>query len=145
LPTPTEFRAIVNAHFRIDPPAGLAPMIGVVNGLAQWLFAFPGRLSVTISAADNLLDLPREELAPRIWRDVAVIANLADAMPAWQIVRERRATFAALPREETKRPGAKTVWDNLVLAGDWIRTGLPATIEGAIRSGANAAEILTPP
>jgi squalene-associated FAD-dependent desaturase len=145
LPTPTEFRAIVNAHFRIDPPAGLAPMIGVVNGLAQWLFAFPGRLSVTISAADNLLDLSREELAQRIWRDVAVIANLADAMPAWQIVRERRATFAALPREEIKRPGAKTVWDNLVLAGDWIRTGLPATIEGAIRSGANAAEILTPP
>ena len=144
LPTPTEFRAIVNAHFRVDPPASLAPMIGVVNGLAQWLFAFPGRLSVTVSAADDLLDLPREDLARRIWSDVAVVAGVADAMPPWQIVRERRATFAALPREETKRPGAKTAWDNLVLAGDWTRTGLPATIEGAIRSGANAADILAP-
>jgi squalene-associated FAD-dependent desaturase len=144
LATPTEFRAIVNAHFRIDPPAGLAPMIGVVNGTVQWLFAFPGRLSVTISAADNLLDLSREDLAHRIWREVAVIANLAHAMPGWQIVRERRATFAALPREEAKRPGAETAWENLVLAGDWTRTGLPATIEGAIRSGAKAAGILVP-
>jgi squalene-associated FAD-dependent desaturase len=144
LATPTEFRAIVNAHFRIDPPADLAPMIGVVNGTVQWLFAFPGSLSVTISAADDLLDLSREDLARRIWREVAVIANLADAMPGWQIVRERRATFAALPREEAKRPGAETAWQNLILAGDWTRTGLPATIEGAIRSGAKAAGILAP-
>jgi hypothetical protein len=141
---PTEFRAIVNAHFRIDPPEGLAPMIGVINGMAQWLFAFPGRLSVTISAADDLLNLSREDLAHRIWREVAAIANLADAMPAWQIVRERRATFAALPREEAKRPVTETAWENLVLAGDWTRTGLPATIEGAIRSGAKAAEIIAP-
>ena len=144
LAAPTEFRAIVNAHFRIDPPEGLQPMIGVINGTAQWLFAFPGRLSVTISAADDLLDLSREDLARRIWSEVAVIANLAGAMPAWQIVRERRATFAALPREEAKRPVTETAWENLVLAGDWTRTGLPATIEGAIRSGARAAEIIAP-
>ena len=97
LSTPTQFRAIVNAHYRIEPPAGLAPMIGVVHGLAQWLFAFPGRLSVTISAADHLLEIPREELAARIWRDVAAVADIAAPMPAWQIVRERRATFAASP------------------------------------------------
>jgi hydroxysqualene dehydroxylase len=142
LPTPTQSRAIVNAHFRVDPPAGLAPMIGVVNGMTQWLFAFPQRLSVTISAADHLLELSREDLAERIWREVAAIANLADAVPAWQIVRERRATFAAVPVEEAKRPGAETAWENLVLAGDWTRTGLPATIEGAIRSGATAAALL---
>jgi squalene-associated FAD-dependent desaturase len=145
LSTPSEFRAIVNAHFRIDPPQGLAPMIGVVNGMTQWLFAFPGRLSVTISAADDLLDLPREALARRIWSEVAVIAHLANAMPAWQIVRERRATFAALPQEEAKRPAAETAWKNLALAGDWTQTGLPATIEGAIRSGAKAAQILASP
>ena len=144
LTAPAEFRAIVNAHFRVEPPAGLAPMIGVVNGMTQWLFAFPGRLSVTISAADHLLELSREDLARRIWSEVAVIANLADAVPVWQIVRERRATFAATPREDAKRPVAATAWENLVLAGDWTRTGLPATIEGAIRSGVKAAELLAP-
>ncbi|MGO9741312.1 MAG: hydroxysqualene dehydroxylase HpnE [Roseiarcus sp.] len=145
LKTPTEFRAIVNAHFRVDPPDGLPPMIGVINGMTQWLFAFPGRLSVTISAADGLLDLAREDLAERIWREVADIAKLAGAMPAWQIVRERRATFAALPREDAKRPATETAWENLVLAGDWTQTGLPATIEGAIRSGAKAAATIVPP
>jgi squalene-associated FAD-dependent desaturase len=142
LSTPTEFRAILNAHFRLDPPAGLTPMTGVVNGMVEWLFAFPDRLSVTISSADRLLDTPREELASRIWREVAEIAGIAGPPPPWQIIRERRATFAALPRENAKRPGARTGWDNLFLAGDWTATGLPATIEGAIRSGNRAAELI---
>jgi uncharacterized protein with NAD-binding domain and iron-sulfur cluster len=65
-------------------------------------------------------------------------------LPAWQIVRERRATFAASPEQEAKRPAADTAWTNLCLAGDWTRTGLPATIEGAIRSGTKAARTLAP-
>ena len=141
LAVPTEFRAIVNAHFRLSPPAGLEPMIGVVNGLVEWLFAFPDRLSVTISSADRLLDIPREELAARIWQDVQKIARIASPLPPWQIVREKRATFASLPQEEAKRPGPRTRWSNLLLAGDWTATGLPATIEGAIRSGNRAADM----
>src|SRR5262249_59285718 len=67
LKVPTEFRAIVNAHFRIEPPATQPPILGVLNATTQWLFAFPGRLSVTISAGDRLIDAPREELAKKIW------------------------------------------------------------------------------
>ena len=142
LATPTEFRSIVNAHFRIRPPPAIPPITGVVNGTVEWLFAFPDRLSVTISSADRLLDTPREELAAKIWQEVAAIAGIAAPLPPWQIVRERRATIAALPQEETKRPAAATRWTNLVLAGDWTATGLPATIEGAIRSGNRAAELI---
>ena len=138
----TAFRAIVNAHYRLDPPARLAPIIGVVNGTIEWLFAFPDRLSVTISAADRLLDVPREALARQIWEEVAIVAGLPKALPPWQIVRERRATFAATPGENAKRPAARTAWSNLVLAGDWTKTGLPATIEGAIRSGNRAADLI---
>jgi uncharacterized protein with NAD-binding domain and iron-sulfur cluster len=65
-------------------------------------------------------------------------------MPPWQIVKERRATFAATPDQVAKRPKAATRWRNLALAGDWTDTGLPATIEGAIRSGHKAAEIILP-
>jgi hydroxysqualene dehydroxylase len=142
LTTPSEFRAIVNAHFRLDPPQGLAPIIGIVNGTIEWLFAFPDRLSVTISAADRLLDIPRETLAQKIWEEVATVAGLPKTLPPWQIVRERRATFAATPGENAKRPPAETGWRNLFLAGDWTRTGLPATIEGAIRSGNRAADLV---
>jgi uncharacterized protein with NAD-binding domain and iron-sulfur cluster len=59
------------------------------------------------------------------------------------LVRERRATFAATPEQNALRPGAQTRWTNLILAGDWTDTGLPSTIEGAIRSGQRAAESLS--
>jgi uncharacterized protein with NAD-binding domain and iron-sulfur cluster len=62
-------------------------------------------------------------------------------MPPWQIVKEKRATFAATPEQDALRPNAATEYANLVLAGDWTQTGLPATIEGAIRSGHKAAEL----
>jgi uncharacterized protein with NAD-binding domain and iron-sulfur cluster len=82
-------------------------------------------------------------VAQRIWCDVAAVMSLpADVLPPWQIVRERRATFAATPEENVKRPGAETGWRNLVLAGDWTATGLPATIEGAVRSGNRAADLV---
>jgi squalene-associated FAD-dependent desaturase len=142
LVAPTEFRAIVNAHYRIAPPAGLPPITGIIGGLAQWLFAFPDRLSVTISAGDAHVDTPREALALRIWKDVAAVAGLEGPPPRWQIVRERRATFAATPEQDARRPGAATKWRNLALAGDWTQTGLPATIEGAIRSGGRAAALV---
>jgi hypothetical protein len=143
---PNEFRAIVNAHFAIDPPLAFNPMTGLLNGTAEWLFAFDGRLSVTISGADRLLDTPRETLAQTIWQEVAKAARLpVERMPTWQIVTEKRATFAAVPSQENLRPATRTRWSNLMLAGDWIANGLPATIEGSIRSGQKAADLLMNP
>lgn len=142
LVTPTAFRAILNTHFRVDSRA-IAPMTGVLNGTAEWIFAFPGRVSVTTSNAERFMAEPREALAKTIWEEVCAVTGLAGDLPRWQIVRERRATFAATPQEDAKRPGARTAWGNLVLAGDWTATGLPATIEGAIRSGHRAAELVT--
>jgi len=144
LTVPNEFRAIVNAHFRIDAPVEQPPILGIVNGTTQWIFAFPGRLSVTVSAGDALLDTQREQLARTIWVEVAQASALpAEPLPPWQIVRERRATFAATVAQDQRRPGARTTWRNLLLAGDWTNTGLPATIEGAIRSGNRAAKLVS--
>jgi len=141
LSAPSEFRAIVNGHFLINPPVAVAPITAVVNGPIEWIFAFADRLSVTISGADRLLDVPREALAHSLWKEVARVTGLAATLPPWQIIKERRATFAALPAQDAKRPSAVSAWDNLLLAGDWTATGLPATIEGAIRSGNRAADL----
>ena len=146
LKTPGKFRAIVNAHFRFDPPKDAPAILGVVGGLVEWLFAFPGRLSVTISNGDRLVDMPREELAQAIWNDVCkaggIGGDVPPPLPPWQIVRERRATFEATPEQNALRPGASTVCKNLFLAGDWTDTGLPATIEGSVRSGDRAADLV---
>ncbi len=142
LKTPSKIRAIVNAHFRFDPPKNVPPILGVVGGLVEWLFAFPQRLSVTISNADRLVDRPREELAQAIWQDICKATGVQAELPPWQIVRERRATFEATPEQNALRPGAATGWKNLFLAGDWTDTGLPATIEGSVRSGNRAADLV---
>ena len=139
---PSQFNAIVNAHFRVAPPPGTPLLQGVVNGLVEWLFAFPDRLSVTISGADRLIDAPRDALARDVWVEVAEITGLPAHIPPWQIVKERRATFSATPEQDSKRPAAATDWANLVLAGDWTQTGLPATLEGAVRSGNEAAALI---
>jgi hydroxysqualene dehydroxylase len=142
LKTPTKFRAIVNAHFRFDPPRDMAAITGVIGGLVEWLFAFPQRLSITISSGDRLIDMPREELAQALWRDVCKAGGVTGELPPWQIVRERRATFEATPEQNALRPGAVTGLKNLFLAGDWTDTGLPATIEGSVRSGDRAADLV---
>ncbi|SME93373.1 squalene-associated FAD-dependent desaturase [Tistlia consotensis] len=153
LAVPQGSSAIVNAHFRLDGPAQLpggAPLTGLIGGTADWVFlrrTAEGATvaSVTVSAADALAEQPAEALLPRLWRDTAAALGLGDApAPAGRIVKEKRATFLQTPAEVAKRPGCRTAWDNLRLAGDWTDTGLPATIEGAIRSGRAAAATLLP-
>jgi squalene-associated FAD-dependent desaturase len=139
---PDEHRAIVNGHFACRPPAHVPRMVGLIGGTAEWLFAFPDRISVTVSAADRLVDADRETLARTFWAEICQAYGIEDEMPRWQIVKEKRATFAATPEQDAKRPSATTSWPNLFLAGDWIQTGLPATIEGALRSGESAAALV---
>jgi squalene-associated FAD-dependent desaturase len=141
LSAPDRFNAIVNGHFKLAPPPGLRPIVGVIGGAAQWIFAFEDRISVTVSAADDLADQDRDALARRFWADIAEVHGLPPEPPPSRIVKERRATFHATPEQNAKRPAASTAWENLFLAGDWTATGLPATIEGAIRSGVTAARL----
>jgi squalene-associated FAD-dependent desaturase len=142
--TPDEHRAIVNAHFLLPgPPARDLVFLGLTGGTAHWLFVRGEIASVTVSAADALAERPNEAVAAAIWPEVArALGRDGEAMPPVRIIKEKRATFAQTPAQLRRRPSPRTAWPNLVLAGDWTDTGLPATIEGAIRSGQRAAEIV---
>lgn len=142
LSAPDAFEAILNLHFRVTADPGPAGFVGLVGGTAEWVFVKPGVVSVTISAANHLAELEADELAARVWPEVCRAVALSGPMPAVRVVKERRATFAATPAQAARRPGPATALKNLALAGDWTATGLPATIEGAIRSGHAAAEVL---
>ena len=140
LQTPERFEAILNIHFVVDAPPTRCGFVGLVGGTAEWVFVKPGVVSATISAANHLVDLAAEVIAARVWPDVRAATGLPDPMPPVRVVKERRATFAATAEQERRRPGTRTGLANLMLAGDWTATGLPATIEGAIRSGRAAAQ-----
>lgn len=142
LAVPEAHTAILNAHYRLDRPAVLPGgriFLGLIGGTAEWLFARDDVVSVTVSAADRLIDRPADDLAALLWRDVASACGFGPAMPPARIIKEKRATFRQTPADSERRPGPLTDLSNLSLAGDWTATGLPATIEGAIRSGNKAA------
>jgi squalene-associated FAD-dependent desaturase len=144
LTVPLDHGAILNAHFRLPAPVPhLPPFIGLVGGAAEWLFQRGDVLSVTVSAADRLMDQPSDELAKLLWADIARLLGTPGApCPPCRIIKERRAGFAATPANVARRPGARVQGlDNLLLAGDWTDTGLPATIEGAVLSGQRAARL----
>ena len=143
LETPLGSRPIVNAHYRLPSPASLpegSPLLGLIGGHAEWVFLRGDVASVTVSAADHMIDMPSDEIAALLWADVARALDMADEpLPPRRVVKERRATFDQTPAEAARRPPARTATANLYLAGDWTDTGLPATIEGAVRSGVAAA------
>jgi hydroxysqualene dehydroxylase len=151
LVAPDAFQAILNIHFRheADPkgPLGEAGFIGMTSGFAEWVFMKAGHVSITISAANRGVDEAARAIAARVWPNVVdalrLPPGLKQSMPAYRVVKERRATFSATAVQEQRRPGARTDRAvNVALAGDWTATGLPATIEGAIRSGRSAADVL---
>lgn len=141
LTAPDQFCAILNAHFAIAPPPGAPPITALLGATSQWVVCHETRVSVTVSGADDIIDQDREALARKIWGEVCATLGITAPLPTWQIVKEKRATFAATPAQDAKRPPTQTRWHNLYLAGDWVQNGLPATIEGALRSGDSAARL----
>ena len=141
LSVPDRFCAILNAHFAAAPPAESPRITALLGAASQWVVCHDDRISVTISGADDIIDQDREALARQIWDEICATLGITANLPAWQIVKEKRATFAGTAEQDALRPPATTRWSNLFLAGDWVQTGLPATIEGALRSGDSAARL----
>jgi squalene-associated FAD-dependent desaturase len=150
LATPDDGSPILNAHFRLaapppPPPAG-ATVVGVLGAVAQWIFVREAHVAVTVSAAEADTAGPDEDARlARIWAEVRAALRLPiDArFEAGRIILEKRATFDPHPASVARRPqpGAPRL-ANLLLAGDWTATGLPATIEGAVYSGDRAAALM---
>ena len=141
---------IVNAHVVFDRKVMDEPFLAAVDSEVQWVFDRTGQAGVTegqyvavsMSAADDLIDLPvraiRERLLPALREVLRTRAGVRDFF----VTRERHATFRPAPGCAALRPGPVTQADGLVLAGAWTATGWPATMEGAVRSGEAAARAL---
>jgi squalene-associated FAD-dependent desaturase len=143
---------IVNVHVVYDRRVTRLPFAAAVDSPVQWVFDRTGPaglrtgqyLAVSLSAADRYVDVPAAEMCEEFLR---ALADLFPAAAQAQVVdcfvtRERRATFRQEPGCERLRPQAATPLPGLVLAGAWTDTGWPDTMEGAVRSGLNAAREL---
>ncbi|MGI5273310.1 hydroxysqualene dehydroxylase HpnE [Nonomuraea sp. CA-218870] len=143
---------IVNVHVVYDRRVTGLPAAAAVGSPVQWVFDKTGvaglsggqYLAVSVSAAQPWIDLPtaaiRAEFVPALERlfPAARRARVTDFF----VTRERRATFFQGPGSGARRPGARTRWPGLYLAGAWTDTGWPDTMEGAVRSGLHAAGLV---
>ncbi len=138
---------ITGIHLWFDRKITDLPHATLLDRTIQWMFnKADGRyLQLVVSASRGLVEMPRGEVI-----DLGV-RELGEFFPAVReavlekahIVKEVRATFSARPGLESQRPRQATRFPNLFLAGDWTRSGWPATMEGAVRSGYLAAEGVT--
>ena len=143
---------IICVHVWLDREVTTSPFIGFIGTTTQWLFnkrqifaqrgeAHPGYLSFVISGARKLVDRSNQEILDIVINDLhAMIPASREARVVKSLVlKEKNATMAPDLRSHELRPTAKTPIANFFLAGDWIQTGLPATIESAVISGRAAA------
>jgi zeta-carotene desaturase len=135
---------IISIHLWFERPFMDQDVLGLIGRRVHWIFRKQRHISATISAAYTLVGLSKEELVNIAVEDLRTVFGGAVGVPVHTVViREKRATFSATPENEGSRPGPVTAAKNLLIAGDWTDTGLPATIEGAVQSGQTCARLIT--
>jgi squalene-associated FAD-dependent desaturase len=141
-----EHSPITGIHLWFDRPVTDLPHATLLDRTIQWMFnKSEGRyIQVVVSASRTLLETPRNEVIDLALRELAEFFPIVKEarLEKAQVIKEVRATFSARPGMEALRPLAATQLSNFFLAGDWTRSGWPATMEGAVRSGYLAAEAL---
>ena len=138
---PEETNSIINVYFRY-PYETKIPFAGVVGGMVDWMFFKDGLISTTTSAANEIAGEKEEILAKRAWEDIKKATKITSShVPLYKVIKEKRATFSCTPESLNKRTKPLTKIKNMVIAGDFTDTGLPGTMEGAIKSGVKAAKL----
>jgi zeta-carotene desaturase len=142
-----EHSPITGIHLWFDRPVTDLPNATLLDRTIQWMFnKSEGRyVQLVVSASRSLEPMPRADVIALALRELAeFFPAVAEAkLEKAHVVKEIRATFSAVPGLESRRPVSRTAIPNLFLAGDWTRSGWPATMEGAVRSGYLAAEAIT--
>ena len=141
-----EHSPITGIHLWLDREATPLLQAALLDRTIQWMFRKSERhYQLVVSASRSLVPLARQEIIDLAWKEFREFFPSAGGarLERAHVIKEARATFSAVPGLEALRPGPVTKFPNLFLAGDWTRSGWPATMEGAVRSGYLAAEAVT--
>ncbi len=143
-----QYEPIHSVWLQFEGPVRLpSPMIGLAGSPAQWLFdreaicGQRGLIGAVISASEAHVGETQDALAQRVVADIAKNFGALPPLKWHRVIAEKRATFSCIPN--LNRPAALTPCPGFVLAGDYVASDYPATIEGAVRSGIAAAGLIT--
>jgi uncharacterized protein with NAD-binding domain and iron-sulfur cluster len=138
-----KYSSILNIHIWLTENKFPAGFFGLINSPLHWVFNKGSHLNIVISDADELVNKSDEELLSMVKGEMKKFFLLdPDLISNYTIIKEKRATFIPSNDVIDKRLAQKTNFKNLILAGDWVDTGLPSTIESAVKSGRVAADIV---
>lgn len=157
-PPQLEFSPIVSVYLWYDKQWMTDAFAAMLGTTVQWVFdrraiteadgdvvrAYPGHVALTVSAGDHLIDMAADDIVSLCERELraAFPAMSGVTLLHSRVIKERQATLLATPAANALRPPHLSI-GNITLAGDWTQTGLPATLEGAARSGAEAVRKVT--
>jgi len=153
-----KFSTIINIYYWLDKHIQTDDFAAMTDCTSHWLFnrrnyikadsdiqeKYPGLISVTISGANNLVDISSSELSKKCWEEIKrAIPDFKTAkILHYKVIKDKHATFIASPELEPNRLKQRTSISNFFVAGDWTATNLPATLEGAVQSGFKCAEMI---
>lgn len=144
---PFDVSPITGIHLWFDRQVTDLPHGTLLDRTIQWFFNKDGGryLQLVVSASRSLLETPRADVIELAVRELAEFLPQVRAahVEKAHVVKEARATFSPTPEIEYVRPDVRTSSARMFRAGDWTRTGWPATMEGAVRSGYLAAEAIS--
>jgi len=138
-----QYSSILNIHLWLKEHSFPNGFYGLINSIVHWVFNKDTHLNLVISNADFLITKSDEEILNMVKKEMKKYFNLnPDLFSHHKIIREKRATFIPSSDVIRDRPSQKTNIKNLIIAGDWVDTKLPSTIESAVKSGKVAADII---
>jgi len=138
-----DYSSILNIHIWLKNNPMKEPFYGIINSPVHWIFNKGNHIDLVISDADYLIDKPADEIYKMCVGELIKCTELKESdFSHYKVLKEKRATFIPSNKINYIRPSSNTKITNLFLAGDWTDTGLPSTIESAVKSGRVAAELV---
>jgi len=133
--------SILTLHLWLKQNKLKKPFYAIIDSPLHWVFNHGKYITTVTSSADELINKTKEELFLIVCAELnAYLGINPEDISGYKVIKEKRATFIPNKENLAKRPSSKTEIENVFLAGDWTDTGLPATIEGAIKSGNTAVK-----
>ena len=142
-PCELNYSSILSIHIWLKENNLLDDFYGLIGSTIHWIFNHGDHITLVISDAGELINKSGNEITSIVFNELYKFANIkSDDIISYKIIKEKRATFIPSNEIINKRSGTKTKLKNFLIAGDWVDTGLPSTIESAVKSGRLAADMI---